>query len=57
MIKRHPWKNWEVSFIELENHIGKKYKVTRKLLHYPISETKMFRSKKNALKQFEKWLK
>jgi len=57
IVRRHAWKKWEVSLIELKNKIGKKYKVTRKLLHYPISETRIFKSKKNALKQFKKWLK
>jgi len=52
----HPWKKWKASLIELKNEFGKKYKVTRKLLQYSISETRMFKSKKNALKQFKKWL-
>ena len=47
---------WEVSIIELENNIGKKYKVTRRLSEYSASETKIFRSKDDAKKQMEEWL-
>lgn len=32
--KKHPIKKWEVSIIELENGIGKKYKVTKKCQNY-----------------------
>ena len=55
--KKHLSKKWEISIIELENKRGKKYKVTRKLPYLLIAETKMFRSKKKAKKQFEEWLK
>lgn len=48
--------NWEVSIKELENG-GKKYKVTRKLPEFSISETKVFVSKEDAKKQLEEWLK
>ncbi len=47
---------WEVTIMELENSIGKKYKVTRRFPEFKISETMMFRSKESAKKQFEKWL-
>lgn len=47
---------WEVTIIELENHVGKKYKVTRRLPDMSVSETKVFGSKEEAKKQFEDWL-
>ena len=47
---------WEVSIIELENNIGKKYKVTRKIPELSVSETKIFRSKQKAKEQLEEWL-
>lgn len=49
-------KNWEVSIMELQNDVGSKFKVTRKLPELSVSETKMFRSKTEAVKQFEEWL-
>ena len=57
MDKKHPIKNWEVSIIEIENHIGKKYKVTRRIPDMSVAETKVFRSKQDAKKQFDEWLK
>ncbi|MBD3362067.1 hypothetical protein GF358_04750 [Candidatus Woesearchaeota archaeon] len=57
IIKRHAWKKWEVSLKNLKTSAGNRYKLTRKLLNHPISETKIFISKKNAIKQFKKWLK
>lgn len=50
-------KNWEVSIIEVENGVGKKYKVTRRVPSLMVAETKMFRSKEEARKQFDEWLK
>ncbi len=55
-IKKHPTKKWEVSIIEIENHIGKKYKVTRRLPEMSVAETKILDSKNDALKQVEEWL-
>jgi len=55
--KKHLAKKWEISIIELKNHAGKKYKVTRRMPDLSVAETKMFRSKKKAKKQFEDWLK
>ena len=55
-IKKHPIKKWEVSIIEVENRIGKKYKVTRRVPELSVAETKVFRSKEDAKKQFEEWL-
>jgi hypothetical protein len=47
---------WEVSMIELEGSEGKQYKVTRRISELSVSETKVFRSKEDAIKQFEEWL-
>ena len=47
---------WKVTIIELENDIGKKYKVTRRIPEFSISETKVFNSKEKALKQLKEWL-
>jgi len=56
-VKKHFVKRWEVSIIELENHIGKKYKVTRRLPEMSVAETVVFMTKKQAKKQFDEWLK
>lgn len=56
-IKKHPTKKWEISFIELKNSVGKKFKVTRRIPSLSISETKIFGSKKKAKEQFDEWLK
>lgn len=42
--------------VELKNHTGKKYKVTGRCPESSIAETKIFRSKKQAKKQFDGWL-
>lgn len=55
--KKHPIKKWEVSIMELQDSIGKKFKVTRRLAEMLVAETKMFKSKKKAKKQFDNWLK
>ena len=55
--KKHPRKKWEVSISEFQNHIGKKFKVTRRLPEMSVAETKIFRSKKRAKKKFDDWLK
>ena len=55
--KEHLTKKWEVSIVELENSVGKKYKVTRKISDLSVSETEVFRSKEEAKKQFDEWLK
>lgn len=47
---------WEVSILKIENTIGKKYKVTRRLSDFSIAETKIFRLKEDAIKQFQEWL-
>lgn len=43
--------------MEFQNHIGKKYKVTRQIPEISVTETKVFRSKKRAKKKFSEWLK
>ena len=50
-------RKWEISIMELQNHIGTKFKVTRRLPELLVSETKVFRSKSDAKKQIEEWLK
>ena len=47
---------WEVSIIELEDDIGKRYKVTRRIASLSVAETKFFRSKEEATKQLKEWL-
>jgi len=54
--QKHPSKKWEIYIIEFENHDGKKYKVTRRLPNMSVAETKVFKSKEEAKKQFEEWL-
>ena len=54
--KKHPTKKWEISIIEFENDIGKKYKVTRRLPNMLVAETKVFKTKEEAKKQFDEWL-
>ena len=46
--KKHPRKKWEVGINEFQNHLGKKFKVTRRLPEMFVAETKIFRSKKRA---------
>ena len=55
--KQHWKKKWEVSFMELENACGKKFKVARRLPEMNVAETRVFHSKESAKKQFEEWLK
>ncbi len=55
--EKHLTKKWEVSLIELQNGVGKKFKVTRRLPELLVAETKMFRTKAQAKKQVEEWLK
>ena len=46
---------WEVTITEVVN-TSKKYKLTRRLPALSIAETKMFKSKEKAVKQFQEWL-
>ncbi len=56
-IKRHIAKKWEVSIVELRTNGGKKFKVTRRIPELSVAETKLFRTKREAKKQFDEWLK
>lgn len=47
---------WELSILELEDEFGRGYQVTRRLLELCLTESKMFRSKRHAKAQFERWL-
>jgi hypothetical protein len=47
---------WEITIAEFEDDEGKKYKVTRRLPDRVVAETKIFRSKDAAKKQFDEWL-
>ncbi|MBS3096963.1 hypothetical protein J4480_06015 [Candidatus Woesearchaeota archaeon] len=49
-------KKWEFSIIELKRNGRKRYKVTRRMPELHVSDTKVFSSKKKALKQLEEWL-
>ena len=49
-------KKWEVSIIELQNKEGKKFKVTRRFPSMSVAETKVFKTKEEAKKQFKDWL-
>lgn len=42
--------------MEFKDEMGKKYKVTRRLPELSVAETKIFRSKKEAIKQLNEWL-
>ena len=56
-MKKYLIKKWEVSITEFQNHIGKKFKVTRRLPELSVAETKVFRNKKKAKDLFDEWLK
>lgn len=47
---------WEISIIELKKNGRKNYKVTRRMPELHVSETKIFTSKKKAMKQLQEWL-
>ncbi len=53
---KHLTKKWEISFAELENTVGKLFKVTRRMPALAVAETKIFRSKEEAVRQFNAWL-
>ncbi len=55
-IEKSYTKKWEVSIIELEDAHGKLYKVTRRLAHMSVAETKIFRDKEEAKTLFCQWL-
>ena len=49
-------KKWEVSIIESQNKEGKKFKVIRRFPSMSVAETKVFKTKEEAKKQFKEWL-
>ncbi len=53
---KHITKKLEISFAELENTVGKVFKVTRRMPALAVAETKIFRSKEEAVQQFNEWL-
>jgi len=55
--KKHLVKKWEVSFIKLSDGKEKRFKVTRRIPDLSISETRIYKSKKEAKKRFDEWLK
>ncbi|MDP2909148.1 MAG: hypothetical protein Q8N77_05060 [Nanoarchaeota archaeon] len=54
--KKHFTKGWEVSITEFQSKEGKKFKVTRRLPSMSVAETKVFKTKEEAKRQFEEWL-
>lgn len=48
--------NWEISSLEIENTVGKKYKVARRYPYLSVAETKVFSSKTEAEKQLKELL-
>jgi hypothetical protein len=54
--KKHLVKRWEVSIMGLQNTVGRKFKVTKRLPEMAVAETRIFRSKKMAKQQFDEWL-
>lgn len=55
--EKHLTKKWEVSIMELQNHAGIKFKVTRRLPGMFVAETKIFATKEEAKEQFYERLK
>ncbi|MBI4980979.1 hypothetical protein HZC30_05490 [Candidatus Woesearchaeota archaeon] len=55
--EKHPYKNWEVSIIEIKENGKLIYKVTRRLAEMSVAETKIFSTKEEAVLQFREWLK
>ena len=47
---------WESTIKEFKSNKRKKYKVTRRMPELHVAETKVFHSKKKALKQLQEWL-
>tara|TARA_Y100000310_G_scaffold331403_2_gene404880 strand:- start:144 stop:320 length:177 start_codon:yes stop_codon:yes gene_type:complete len=56
-IEEHYTKKWEISILEYENDVGKKFKVTRRLPDMAVAETKIFDNKEDAKRQVDEWLK
>lgn len=55
-IKKSFSEKWVVSLMKLEDEEGVKYKVTRRIPDLSISETKIFKTKQEALEKFNEWL-
>ena len=49
-------KNWEVTIKEFQSKKWKRYKVTRRMPEMKVADTKMFKNKEEALRQFNEWL-
>ncbi len=47
---------WQVSILKFQDKDGAKFKVTRRLVALSIAETRIFKDKKKAEKQFLEWL-
>ena len=45
----------EVSIVEFRDN-GKRFKVTKRIPDFSVSETRLFDTKEEAVKQFEEWL-
>lgn len=54
--KKHHYKLWEISIIEVKNNKWKWFKVTRRIPEFGIAETRFFKYNNEAKKQFEEWL-
>ena len=52
----HFVKQWEISFAELEDTVGKLFKVTRRLPAMDVAGNKTLRSKGETMQQFNEWL-
>jgi len=51
--RKHRLKKWEISIMELQDHVGRKFKVTRRLPEMSVAETKIFTNKKKAKRLFD----
>lgn len=45
---------WQVSIMELDDN-GKRFKVTRRIPSLSVSETKIYKTKQEAMKKFNEW--
>ena len=55
-IKKHQIKKWIVSISEYRNKDKTIFKVTRRIPELSVSESKLFKTKEEAKRQFEDWL-
>ena len=46
IFKKHLFKKWEVSIMNIQNSGGTKYKVTRRISEMSVAETKIFLQRK-----------